>query len=60
MNIGLYISPSQNANYQDAVTQVCLADRLGFESVWLTEKHFEEGGFWSSPLIAASYMAAKT
>jgi len=61
MNIGLYINASQNASYQDAIKQVSLADQLGFSSAWLTEKHFDQGQLlWSSPLIAASYMAAKT
>lgn len=61
MNIGLYISASQNASYHDAIEQVALADQLGFHSAWLTEKHFEQGNLlWSSPLVAASYIAAKT
>jgi alkanesulfonate monooxygenase SsuD/methylene tetrahydromethanopterin reductase-like flavin-dependent oxidoreductase (luciferase family) len=61
MNIGLYINAGQNTSYQDAIEQVALADRLGFSSVWLTEKHFDQGHLlWSSPFIAASCMAAKT
>lgn len=61
MNIGLYIGPSQNATYHDLVGQAVLADQLGYDSVWLTEKHFNQGRFlWSSPLITAGYMAAKT
>lgn len=61
MDIGLYINAGQQTSYQEAMEQVCLADRLGFSSVWLTEKHFDQGNLlWSSPLIAASYMAART
>jgi alkanesulfonate monooxygenase SsuD/methylene tetrahydromethanopterin reductase-like flavin-dependent oxidoreductase (luciferase family) len=61
MNIGLYISASQNTTYKDAITQASLADELGFSSVWLTEKHFDQGHLlWSSPLMTASFMAAKT
>lgn len=61
MNIGLYISPSQNSTYHDSIEQATLADQLGYNSLWLTEKHFEQGHLlWSSPLIAASYIAAKT
>ncbi len=61
MRIGLYIASSQNANYQDAINQACVADQLGYNSVWLTEKHFDQGHLlWSSPLITASYIAAKT
>lgn len=60
-NVGLYISPSENSTYHEAVEQIVLADQLGYESVWLTEKHFDQGHlFWSSPLITAGYLAAKT
>lgn len=61
MKIGLYISPSQNSIYHDSIEQAVLADQLGYTSVWLTEKHFDQGyQLWSSPLITASYIAAKT
>jgi len=61
MNFGLHISPSQNSTYDNSVDQVILADQLGFDSIWLSEKHFDQGHLlWSSPLITASYMAAKT
>lgn len=61
MSFGLYINPSKNSTYHDSIEQAILADQLGFDSVWLTEKHFDQGHLlWSSPLITASYIAAKT
>lgn len=41
--------------------QILYADEVGFDSIWLRERHFHaDDYFFSSPFIAASYIAAKT
>lgn len=46
--------------YGNALAQVTLAERVGFDSVWLSEHHFLEDGYCSSPLSMAAAMAAVT
>jgi putative FMN-dependent luciferase-like monooxygenase len=47
--------------YQNAIEQIQLADRLGFDSAWVAQHHFhrDEGGL-PSPLVFLSYAAAVT
>jgi alkanesulfonate monooxygenase SsuD/methylene tetrahydromethanopterin reductase-like flavin-dependent oxidoreductase (luciferase family) len=48
----------------DLMDQVRYADEMGYDSVWLRERHFhpdhEGRNFFSSPFIAASYIASFT
>ena len=46
--------------YSEMLTEVEMADQMGFDSVWLTEHHFLDDGYCPSMLIAASAMAART
>lgn len=47
-------------NFRDAVDQIVLAEELGFAHAFVSEHHFLKGGLLPSPLIATSYLAAKT
>jgi alkanesulfonate monooxygenase SsuD/methylene tetrahydromethanopterin reductase-like flavin-dependent oxidoreductase (luciferase family) len=64
VQIGFYVTGSKGSRYVDLIEQVDLAERSGFDSVWLRERHFhrDHGGrnFFSSPFVAAAYMAART
>ncbi|HEY7086910.1 MAG TPA: LLM class flavin-dependent oxidoreductase, partial [Tepidisphaeraceae bacterium] len=64
MQIGLYATGAASASYKSLLDQVQYADEAGFDSVWLRERHFhtdDQGrNFFSSPLVAASYVAART
>jgi alkanesulfonate monooxygenase SsuD/methylene tetrahydromethanopterin reductase-like flavin-dependent oxidoreductase (luciferase family) len=46
--------------FREALEEVALAESLGFDSVFISEHHFVENGFFPSPLIALSYLAART
>lgn len=46
--------------YKDTLENVKLAEDLGFYSAWLSEHHFMEDGYCSSPLAMAAAMAAVT
>lgn len=46
--------------YQEAIDQVTLADKLGFNTVLFSEHHFTEDGFFPSPLIAAAGVSTRT
>jgi len=64
MQIGFYATGAASASYQNLLDQVQYADEAGFDSVWLRERHFhtdDQGrNFFSSPFVAASYIAART
>lgn len=64
MRIGFYVTGSKGSGYADLIDQVELAERSGFDSAWLRERHFhrDHGGrnFFSSPFVAAAYIAART
>ena len=64
MKIGLYATGAASASYQSLLDQVQYAEEAGFDSVWLRERHFhtdDQGrNFFSSPFVAASYIAART
>ena len=44
--------------FRDAVEEIVQADRMGLDSVFVSEHHFVENGFFPSPLIALSFIAA--
>lgn len=46
--------------YAETIEQICNAERLGFDSVWLTEHHFCEDGYTPSPLVLAAAIGART
>jgi len=66
MRIGLFHSiqwpegSDQSDRYEQALAQACAADRLGFDSVWLTEHHFSRHGIVSDSLTVLGHLAART
>ena len=40
--------------------QMVLSERLGFDSVWLTEHHFSDYGLSAAPSVLAAALAART
>jgi alkanesulfonate monooxygenase SsuD/methylene tetrahydromethanopterin reductase-like flavin-dependent oxidoreductase (luciferase family) len=64
MKIGLYATGAASAGYRELLDQVQYADQVGFDSVWLRERHFhtdDQGrNFFASPFVAAAYIAART
>ncbi|PFG40880.1 putative FMN-dependent luciferase-like monooxygenase [Georgenia soli] len=54
-----YAPPAER--YRNAVEQVQLAERLGFDAAWVAQHHFDgdEGGL-PSPLVLLSHLAAVT
>ena len=64
MKIGVYATGSGTSNHTDLLKQIEYADETGFDSAWLRERHFHPDhkgrNFFTSPLVAASYIAART
>jgi alkanesulfonate monooxygenase SsuD/methylene tetrahydromethanopterin reductase-like flavin-dependent oxidoreductase (luciferase family) len=46
--------------YAQTLEQIVGAERLGFDSVWLTEHHFCDDGYTPSPLVIAAAIGART
>jgi alkanesulfonate monooxygenase SsuD/methylene tetrahydromethanopterin reductase-like flavin-dependent oxidoreductase (luciferase family) len=46
--------------YAQALDQIVGAEKLGFDSVWLTEHHFCEDGYTPAPLVIAAAIGART
>jgi alkanesulfonate monooxygenase SsuD/methylene tetrahydromethanopterin reductase-like flavin-dependent oxidoreductase (luciferase family) len=46
--------------YRRSIDQAVWAEQLGFGSVWLSEHHFAEDDYASSPLMMAAVLAART
>jgi alkanesulfonate monooxygenase SsuD/methylene tetrahydromethanopterin reductase-like flavin-dependent oxidoreductase (luciferase family) len=67
MRFGLFGGPAADLSrtsvdraYHDYIEYVATAERLGFESVFLTEHHFTGLNQASSPMTLLAYMAAET
>src|SRR5258706_16208443 len=56
-------SPSaadDHAAIEEQLTQACLAEEVGFDSVWLTEHNFTGEAVYCDPIPFASALAART
>jgi alkanesulfonate monooxygenase SsuD/methylene tetrahydromethanopterin reductase-like flavin-dependent oxidoreductase (luciferase family) len=66
MRIGTYFflqaPPGRTADaiIADEVEQMVLSERLGFDSVWLTEHHYADYGLSSAPSVLLATVAART
>src|SRR3979490_673520 len=68
MRIGLYLdmrNPPQwrrpwARHYGRWIELIEEADRLGTDSIWLSEHHFFEDGYLAQPLVFAAAVAART
>lgn len=64
MKIGFYVTGSATSGYHDLINQIQYSDDVGFDSIWLRERHFHSDhqgrNFFSSPFVAASYIATRT
>ncbi len=61
MRFSTFLMGNATGTYHDMVEQVCLAEALGFHGAWLAERHLANGDLlWPSPMVAASYLAART
>lgn len=46
--------------YKNTITQVKLAEDIGFDSAWISEHHFLDDGYCPSPAVMAGALAAVT
>ena len=46
--------------YGQVLDQIVEAERIGYDSVWLTEHHFCDDGYTPSPLVIAGAIGART
>ena len=53
------VQPSPTV-YDNAIEQAELADKLGFNTVWLAEHHFSSYGYLPYPLMMAIKIAERT
>jgi alkanesulfonate monooxygenase SsuD/methylene tetrahydromethanopterin reductase-like flavin-dependent oxidoreductase (luciferase family) len=64
VRVGFYVTGAAESSHRDLVEQVEYAERVGFDSVWLRERHFhgDSAGrnFFSAPMVAAAYLATRT
>lgn len=51
---------SREQCYRENLVTITSAEELGFDSVWLTEHHFQEDGYTPSPLVIAAAIGAAT
>ncbi len=61
LTLGMSPSPDEDGmRIDNIVEQVCLAERLGFSDVWLTEHYFTGESVYSDSLMFAAALAMKT
>ena len=66
MRFGQFLFPvshtpgNDNAVIDNALSEVELAERLGFDTVWLTEHHFDGASAYADPLVFGAAVAART
>ena len=67
LHLGLHLQLSshptipERRRFEDAAAQAVAAERLGFESVWPVEQHFDrEASMLSAPLVFLAGVAART
>jgi len=66
MRFGLFQSvqlpdpKSEVRYYKEALEQIQWAEKLGFDSAWITEHHFSRHGIVSSTLTVLAYLAGVT
>lgn len=46
--------------YRECLTEIELADELGYDTVWLSEHHLTPDGLSPAPLVLAAAIAART
>jgi alkanesulfonate monooxygenase SsuD/methylene tetrahydromethanopterin reductase-like flavin-dependent oxidoreductase (luciferase family) len=46
--------------YAESLDQIVEAERLGFDSVWITEHHFCDDGYTPSPMVMGAAIGART
>jgi alkanesulfonate monooxygenase SsuD/methylene tetrahydromethanopterin reductase-like flavin-dependent oxidoreductase (luciferase family) len=46
--------------YREAIDQIAWAEKLGFDSIWVSEHHFVRDGYTPSPLVLLGAAAART
>jgi len=65
MRFGLFQSvqlpdpKSEVRYYKEALEQIQWAEKLGFDSAWITEHHFSRHGIVSSTLTVLAYLAGR-
>lgn len=66
MHVGLATGFANHTQVEDArfireeLTQLQLADELGFDSIWMTEHHFSDYSISPNPLFTLAYLAGRT
>src|SRR5438094_706678 len=64
MHVGLYLTGAADSTHEDLLAQAEEAERVGFDSVWLRERHFhpdhEGRNFFASPFLAAAFITSRT
>ena len=48
------------STYAEQLDQIALADDLGFDDIWVSEHHFTENNYLTSPLVMAGAVAMRT
>ena len=55
-----HVPDNDGAVIDNALAEVELAERLGFDAVWLTEHHFDGASAYADPLVFGAAIAART